>query len=275
MSSIIYGRGTWGSKGRPQQGAQVATALSTVSGGAIAATISKQQLTIRVAAGLTVAVGDVLLVIRAGSDWVATDKLQAAPTVAPTPAPVIDTPVKDTGDAPPPSKPVTRTGTLVCTPTATACYRGSSWRSDGGSVNSFDTFQGRYSGSSYGRMTGCAFYGSKPHTLSGATITKATLKLKRLSAGDYAARRPTMRLISQTSRPSGAPTLQDSTTGPSLSLGGSTTWVVPTSWGQALADGSSGGLGLYVAADSPYICLAGRSSWSAAWTLTLSWRRTS
>jgi hypothetical protein len=158
-------------------------------------------------------------------------------------------------------------------PTATASFRDGSWRSDGDPTNSFDLYQGRYGGSSYGRNTGCAFYGSKPHTLSGATCTKATLKVKRLSAGDFAARAVTLRLVSQTSRPGGAPTLNESTSGPSLAINGSTTFTLPTSWGQALIDGTRGGIAINVSSDDPYIHLAGRGSWSAAMTLTLSWRR--
>jgi hypothetical protein len=101
-------------------------------------------------------------------------------------------------------------------PTATACYRDGSWRSDGDPTNSFDLYQGRYGGSVYGRNTGCAFYGSKPHTLNGAMCTKATVKIKRLSAGDFAAPvgHAAARLTDQP--PGGAPTLNESTSGPSL-----------------------------------------------------------
>ncbi|WP_435643882.1 hypothetical protein ACR9VJ_26505 [Streptomyces sp. H49] len=160
-------------------------------------------------------------------------------------------------------------------PVQTACYRDGSWRSDGDPVNSFDLYQGRYGGSSYGRNTGVAFYGSKPHTLSGATCTKATVKIKRLSAGDYSAQSATLRLVSQTSRPGGAPTLNESASGPALRIGDSTTFTLPTSWGQMLIDGSRGGIAISIGSDTPYIHLAGRGSWSAAMALSLSWRRSS
>jgi hypothetical protein len=42
-----------------------------------------------------------------------------------------------------------------------------------------------------------------------------------------------------------------------------------------MVDGTRGGLCITVSSDDPYIRLAGRSSWSAAWTLTLYWRRSS
>jgi hypothetical protein len=260
---------------RTGSGAIRGMAVSSASGGACLVDIAGTTVTARVALALTVATGNLLLLSRLGSTYYVTNVLPPAPVVAPAAPPPPDSPPVDTGDTPPPSKPTTTTGTLTCVPTVTACYRDGSWRSDGDPVNSFDLYQGRYGGSSYGRNTGCAFYGSKPHTLSGATCTRATLKLKRLSAGDFAGRAVTLRLVSQTSRPSGSPTLNESTTGPSLGIGDSTTFTLPTSWGQSLIDGSRGGIAISISSDTPYIHLAGRGSWSAAMTLSLSWRRTS
>jgi hypothetical protein len=250
-------------------------AQTAASSGACLVSVGGITVTARVSTGLTVAVGNILLLARLGSLYYVTNVIPAAPTSTPaTPPPADSTPV-DTGDPPPAPKPKTTTGTLTCVPVSTACYRDGSWRSDGDPTNSFDLFQGRYGGSSYGRNTGVAFYGSKPHTLNGATCTKATVKIKRLSAGDYSARSATLRLVSQTTRPGGAPTLNESTSGPGLTIGASTTFTLPTSWGQALVDGTRGGIGITVSSDDPYIHLAGRGSWSAAFTLSLSWRRTS
>ena len=249
-------------------------AVSSASGGACLVSVGGVTVTARVAQSLTVAVGNLLLLSRLGSTYYVTTVLPPAPTATPAPpAPADSSPPIDLGDKPPAPKPTTTTGTLTCVPTATACYRDGSWRSDGDPTNSFDLYQGRYGGSSYGRNTGCAFYGSKPHTLSGATCTRATLKMKRLSAGDFASRAVTLRLVSQSSRPGGAPTLNESTTGPHLGIGDSTTFTLPTSWGQALIDGSRGGIAISISGDTPYIHLAGRGSWSAAMTLSLSWRR--
>ncbi|MFF3884020.1 hypothetical protein [Streptomyces sp. NPDC001914] len=249
------------------------TALTAPSSNAILVSVGGITVTARVAVGLTVAAGNIVLMARLGSLYYVVIVVPVAPTSTPATPPPADTAPPDTGDAPPAPKPTVRTGTLTCVPTSTACYRDGSWRSDGDPTNSFDLYQGRYGGSSYGRNTGAAFYGSKPHTLSGATCTKATLKVKRLSAGDFASRSATLRLVSQTSRPSGAPTLNETTSGPSLKIGDSTTFTLPTNWGQALIDGTRGGIAIAVSSDDPYIHLAGRGSWSAAMTLTLSWRR--
>lgn len=254
-------------------GPLIGYADSTAASGACTATVGGIQTTVRVVAGLTVAVGDTLLIQRIGSLYLATDVVAAAPTVAPAaPAPPETRP--DTGDTAPTPKPVVTTGTLACSPVATATYRDGKWRTDLGPVNSADTYQGRYAGSSYGRMTGCAFYGSKPRSLAGATVTRAVLRARRLSSGDFAARTATLRLVTQSTRPTGAPTLNETTTGPSLAVGSTTnTFQIPTSWAQAMVDGTRGGLAIHVNSDSPYIRLAGRGSWSPAWTLTISWRR--
>lgn len=256
-------------------GPLIGYANSTVSSGACAATVAGIPITVRVAAGLTIAVGDALLIQRVGrAAYFATDVIPAAPVVPPAAsAPPDDAP--DAGDAAPAPKPTVTTGTLTCTPVATSTYRGTSWRSDGGSANSYDTYQGRYAGSSYGRMTGCAFYGSKPRSIAGATVTKATIKVKRLTSGDYAARTATLRLVSQSTRPAGAPTLNETTSGPSLAVNTSTTFTIPDGWAQAMVDGTRGGLAINVNSDNPYIRFAGRGSWSAAWTLTIYWRRSS
>lgn len=250
-------------------------AQTAVSGGACLVTVGGITVTARVATTLTIASGNILLLARLGSTYYVTNVVPAAPTSTPAAPPPTDSTPVDTGDKPPAPKPTVTTGTLTCVPVSTACYRDGSWRSDGDPTNSFDLFQGRYGGSSYGRNTGCAFYGSKPSTLSGATCTRATVKIKRLSAGDYSARAATLRLTSQKTRPSGAPTLQEITSGPSLTIGSSTTFTLPTLWGQDLIDGIRGGIAINISADDPYIHLAGRGSWSAAFTLSLSWRRTS
>ncbi|BBC29989.1 uncharacterized protein SGFS_012830 [Streptomyces graminofaciens] len=257
-----------------RSGPLIGYADSTVSSGACVATVGGIQTTVRVVTGLTVAVGDRLIIQRVASTYVATNVLPAAPAVPPpTPTPQEEAP--DTGDAAPAPKPVTTTGTLTVTPVATATYRDGKWRTDIGSVNSADTFQGRYSGSSYGRNTGVAFYGSKPRSLSGATVTKATIRVKRLAAGDFAARTATLRLVTQATRPSGAPTLNETTSGPSLKVNTSGTFTIPDAWAQAIVNGTRGGIAISISSDSPYIQFAGRNSWSAAWTLTIYWRRSS
>jgi hypothetical protein len=256
-------------------GALVGVAATAATAGACLADVSRIRVTARVVSGLTIAAGDPVLILRRGSTYWVIASLAAAPTLPPPPPDPEDDNPPDTGDSAPPPKPVVTTGSLVCHPVATSTYRDGSWRTDIGSSTSADTYQGRYAGSGFGRNSGYAFYGSKPRTLAGATVTKATLRLRRLSSGDYAGRAPTLRLVTESTRPSGSPTLHESLTGPSLGVGDETTYTLPDSWGQAMVDGTRGGIGMVISSDSPYIRLAGRASWSAAWTLTLYWRRSS
>lgn len=254
------------------QGTLVGKALTAPSGGALLARVAGIDVTARVMTGVSIAVGDMVLMVRRGSVYWAIGVVPAAPVVPPAPPEPGDD--DGSGDAAPAPKPSITTGTLTCGPVATATYRGGVWRSDGDPANSFDTYQGRYSSSSFGRMTGCAFYGTKPRSITGATVTRATIKVRRLSGGDFSARTATLRLVTQTSRPAGAPTLNETTTGPSLAVNATNTgFVIPNSWAQAMVDGTRGGLAIHVDSDTPYIRLAGRGSWSAAWTLTISWRR--
>ncbi|MFD7609726.1 hypothetical protein [Streptomyces sp. NPDC059828] len=247
---------------------------SAVSGAACTATVGGIQITVRTVNGLTVAVNDTLLIHRVGSVYWAVGVAAAAPAVPPPPPAIPDATPPDAGDPAPIPKPTVTTGTLTCTPVSTATYRDGKWRTDIGPVGSADTYQGRYSGSSYGRMTGCAFYGSKPRTIAGATVTRATLRVRRLTSGDFAARTATLRLVSQSTRPAGAPTLNETTSGPSLAVNATTSgFVVPNSWAQAMVNGTRGGLAISISSDDPYIRWAGRGSWSAAWTLTINWRR--
>lgn len=256
-------------------GSIVGVAASVPASGAVLADVNGIRITARVAAGLTVAAGNLLLIARVGAVYYVHAVVPAAPTVDPVPPAQDDSvPVPDTGDTPPDPKPVVTTGTLVCPPVATSTWRDGKWRTDLGSSTSADTFQGRYSGSGYGRNTGFAFYGSKPRSLAGATVTHASLKLRRLAAGDSAARTPTLRLVTQATRPGGFPTLNETASGPGLAVGATTTsFAIPSSWAQQMVDGDRGGLAISIGSDTPYIRLAGRAAWSAAWTLTISWRR--
>ncbi|MCI3277534.1 hypothetical protein [Streptomyces cylindrosporus] len=261
------------------QGVLYGVAVTASASGACLASVGGIQVTVRVVPAVTVAAKDKILILRRGSTYWAVAVITAAPAVPPTP-PAADDSTPSASDPAPAPKPTVTTGSLVCTPVATSTWRDGGWRTDIGSSTSADTYQGRYGGSSFGRNSGFAFYGSKPRSLSGATITKATVKLRRLTSGDYGKRSPTMRLVSQSTRPSSFPTLNESTSGPSLGVihqvsPWETTFVLPVSWGQAMVDGTRGGLCITVSSDDPYIRLAGRNSWSAAWTLTLYWRRSS
>ena len=240
--------------------ALLATATAAKSGSTVTATVNDTTVTVQVARDLTVAAGDVLLVHRVGSQWFASSRLFPAAT---TPPEVVE-------PAPPP-KPGTVSGRLVVAPIETRSYRptgpGPDWRTDEDAV-----FHGEYGG--YGNNTGCAFYGFKPRSLAGATVTSAKIAVRRVQAGVFAAQTSTMRLMTNASRPGGAPTLTSSTTGPRLAVGATNyAFAVPTSWVQAMVDGTSGGLAFFVAGGSPYMKFAGRSAWSPAFTMTIDWTR--
>lgn len=258
------------------QGTLVARAASTVSSNACVISVYGLQVTARVLAAITINVGDTLMVIRHGSVYFVLGVITAAPVVPPTPAPPSDsTPTPPSGDPAPTPKPTVTTGTLTCSPVSTACYRDGSWRTDIGPRDSTDLFQGRYSGSSFGRSTGVAFYGRKPRTISGSTVTKATVHLRRIKgSGVYGGRKPTFRLVSQSTRPGGAPTLNETASGPSLAVGDTVnSFAIPNSWAQAMVDGTRGGLAISIGSDDPYMQLAGRRTWSAAFVMVINWRR--
>lgn len=234
----------------------LATATAAKSGSTVTANVNGTVVTIQVARDLSVASGDVLIVSKIGREWFAIGR---AFTAAPTPV--------EPNDPPPPPKPPQR-GRLVIAPVETRSYRGTyGWRTD----NS-DVYQGQYGG--WGNHYGCAFYGSKPRSLDGATVTDAKIRVRRLTAGTYAAQTSTLRLMTNATRPGGAPSLTSSTTGPRLAVNATDdSFDVPNSWAQAMVDGTAGGLCVFDAGGSPYIRFAGRGSWSPAFTLTISWER--
>lgn len=243
-------------------GAVPGLAKSSVSGGVATVAVSGTSVVALAPRGLTLAVNDPVLLLRSASRWyIVARYYAAAATVG-----------EEDVVTPPAPNPTTTTGTLVCAPVETRSYRpagpGPDWRTD-----TTDTLQGEYGG--LGNNTGCAFYGTKPRSLVGAVVTSATIRVRRVSAGDYAVRTSTLRLVTQATRPSGAPTLTSSTTGPALAVNTSDLdFVVPDAWAQAMVDGTAGGLAVYESDGSPYMRFAGRGSWSGAWALTIKWRRT-
>lgn len=244
------------------RGLVVGLATSTVSSGVATVTVGGTGITASAARGLTLAAGDPVVVGRVGSRWVVLGRFGTTAAVVPEEN-VVDTPV-----------PTAITGTLTCAPVETRSYRpggpGPAWRTD-----TTDVVQGAYSG--LGNSTGCAFYGTKPKSLTGATVTSATIRVRRITGGDYAARTATLRLVTEATRPSGAPTLGSSTTGPSLAVNTTNTaFAIPTSWAQAMVDGTAGGLAVYESDGSPYMRFAGKgsSALTGAWTLTIKYRRT-
>lgn len=234
---------------------RIGTATAAKSGDTVTVAINGITTTVRVARDLAVAAGDVVLLNLFGAQWVATGRLfDTAPGVV------------DPG-APPDPQPPAQSGTLPVPPVETRSYRNGAWRTDNTNV-----YQGEYGGG--GNHTGAAFFGSAPRSLAGATVTAAVMAVRRLSGGAYAAQGTTMRLITEATRPSGAPTLGSSTSGPSLAVGAtSSSFALPTAWVQAMVDGTAGGIGFFDADGSPYVIFAGTGSWSPAFTLTINWTR--
>jgi hypothetical protein len=176
----------------------------------------------------------------------------------------------DESATPPPApEPVTRYGKTIIAPVETRTRR-IGWR-----VASDDTFQGDYTGE--GNNVGCAFYGTKPRSLAGATVTKATVRVYRLEGRGFTSpQETTLWRVLEKTRPTGDPTLLGgSIDGPEVAQGKSQTFTLPDSWGQDLVDGAAGGFAIYDASGSPYVRLAGRAKWAPAWTLTLEWKRDS
>lgn len=238
-------------------GAVVGLALAAAAGGTVAVSVGGEQVTALAARGLTIAANDPVLIVRAGGQYVVTALIG---TTAPVPPDI---------ESPPPPKPASVSGTLVVAPVETRSYRPNyGWRTD-----TSDVYQGEYG--SNGNHTGVAFYGAKPRSLDGATVTSATVRVQRAnSGGTIAAQTSTLRLVTQATRPGGAPTLTSSTTGPRLARGKTDdSFDVPTAWAQEIVDGTAGGLAVYDASGSPYLIFDGKGSWGPAWTLTIRWTR--
>jgi hypothetical protein len=235
-------------------GVLIGTATAAVSGATVTVSVGGAVVTAAVLRGVTIAANDPVLITRQGSSWVVVGRLgTATPTVTP-----------GSGDTSPDvGRPTS--GQLVCPPVETRSWRGS-WRTDND-----DVYQGQYGG--WGLHTGCAFYGSLPRSLAGATVTGARVHMRRGTGGTYAAQTTTLHRIAEATRPAGAPTVVDAMAGPALAVGAETVFGLPAAWAQAIVDGAAGGLSIYVVTSTPYVRTLGRGSWGPAWTLVIDWRR--
>lgn len=231
----------------------LAVASSAKAGSVLTAVINGKSVTVQVARDLTVAAGDTIIVQKIGASWFV---LQRAWSAAPG---EVENPKL------PDPKPSIITGELVIPPVETRSRANGAWRAD-----TDDVMQGTYG--VYTSHVGCAFYGTQPRSLTGATVTAARILVRREDGGPYLAQASTLRLVTESTRPANDPTLTSSATGPALRVGAETsTFAVTTAWAQAMVDGTAGGLA--VSATSPYLRFAGRAAWSAAWTLVISWQR--
>lgn len=234
---------------------QVGTATAAKSGSTVTVEVDGETITVECARDLTVAAGDPVLIGRVVSKPFVICRLfpSAVATIPPVANPS------------PPAKPTTVYGTLVIQPVSTGSYRTLGWRSDS------QVRQGEYGGS--GNHTGAVFYGAKPSSLAGATATFAYIELRRARSGPAGDTPTTLHLVTETTRPAGAPTLTLSTDGPSLRPGEHEQFAFPLTWAQALVDGTAGGLALYDADGSPYVEYDGAAVWSPAFSLTIEWQR--
>lgn len=236
-------------------GALLATATAAKSGSTVTVQINSTVVTVQVARDLTVASGDVVILNRIGGQWFAVGRaFSAAPGIT-----------GGGSDAPQPGG--AASGVLTVPPVETRSYRNGAWRTD-----RTDVYQGSYGGG--GNHTGCAFYGTLPRSLVGSTVTAATIHVRRLDGGAYAPQATTIWLVTEATRPGGAPTLTSTSAGPSLHTGSTNdTFSVPVSWVQAMVGGTAGGLGFFDSSGSPYVIFAGNGSWSPAFTMSIYWTR--
>lgn len=232
-------------------------ALGAASAGYVNVAVGGEVVSVMAHRDTTYAASDPVLLAKVGSQWLALGRYG---TAAPTQPDI---------DKPPAPKPEVTTGTLVIAPVSTRSYRASyGWRTD----NS-DVYQGQYGG--WGNHTGCAFYGSKPQSLEGATVTSASIRVRRGRGGNFADQTTTLWLVTESTKPAtAAPTRTSSTTGPRLAVGETNnSFTIPTSWAQAMVDGTAGGLAIFDSSGSPYVVLNGKGTWSPAFTLTIRWTR--
>lgn len=233
-------------------GVSTATATAAKTGSSLPVTVHGFARTVQCARDLAPAAGDVVLIVQQGAQWVAVARLFTA-----APAAVVG------NAAVPDPDPAVIAGTTVFAPSDMGTHRAAGWRADA-SVR-----QGQQG--TAGLNTGAVFYGGAPAALSGATVTAATLAVRRQGGAGTGS---TLWQVTETDRPSGAPTLGASTAGPALSeIGQEEEFALPASWGQAIVDGTAGGLAFYDADGSPYVAFDGRDTWPPAFTLTLEWTR--
>jgi len=213
--------------------------------------------------GITTAAGDIVAGVRVGGEILILGRMHTSAPSAPSEA----------NGYPPQPEGASRSGQSVFLPVETRSYHTgpgpNAWRFD-----TDDLFQSEWAGDLF---TGCAFYGAAPRSLTGAVVTLARLKMKRVAGGDGSARKPELYRIAENKRPSGAPTRTGSgTLGPNLSVNEVDTFTLPNQLGQDIVDGFAGGIGIWVADDSqPHVRLAGRGRYSSSMILTLDWIRTS
>jgi hypothetical protein len=231
------------------------------SSGTVTVKLGSQIVTAQINRDLTVAAGDPVVVVQIGSSWHVGWREYTSASGDTSPS-----------GGEPPVAPVTRTGQNTFTPVKTASWRDvfGGWRTDND-----DVYQGEFG--SNGLHIGCWFYGGRPHTLDGATVTKAWINVRRKNGGGItAAQTVTLGHITEKTKPSGEPTFGGGATGPSLRWGQTNTkFIISNTLAQGLVDGTWGGLGIHVSDGSPYVILEGLSDYAASGALTIKWSKSS
>ena len=244
---------------RPGREPLTVYATGSKSGDSVPVWLNGTVITVKCARDISPGTNDVLLLERNGLYWVAVARLGTA---------AVPPPIDNV--APPPAKPATVTGTSTFGPVETRSYRTSvfvGWRTDND-----DIYQGQYGGN--GNHVGCAFYGNALLSLAGATILSASIQVRRKSSGGVTAGQgTTLWLVTEKTRPGGAPTRTSSTGGPTLAWGQSTSFGIPASWVQSMAAGTAGGLAIFNSGGSPYVIWDGRGGYGPSMTMTVNWSR--
>lgn len=178
-------------------------------------------------------------------------------------APPEPEPDPDGQELPPKPPELVLSGTSPVRPVWAGTYR-NGWRGD-----TTDLYQGDWTGRGINR--GAAYFGAAFQAWD--EITRVRVGLHRLpGAGVSEARTPTMTLLAGGTRPSGAPVVLATASGPAMRAGdrigfdedGNGGWAVPSTWLSRLHSGEAGGIGIYVNAREPYLALSAAGEWMTA-----------
>lgn len=245
---------------RPGEGSTTGVAIEAKVGSTVQVNVNGTLRVVQVSRDLSVAIGDVLLLHRSGGNWYASVKLYSAATSG---EPPMQLPDMDPNVSPP-------QGSLTVLPVYASTYQTAlaAWRADEQII-----VQG-IGTAAYGNQEGAAFYGDKPRSLAGATVTAARLETIFRTNGPSGSTGCTLWLVTESTRPAGAPTRTLSTAGPNTDLfEGPVSFTIPTAWAQSIVDGTAGGIGVADADGSPYCVFSGRGARSTAFSLVIDWRR--
>jgi len=177
----------------------------------------------------------------------------------PLPPPIID--YNPLVLAPPPPSGTTGTDTFPAQDAIS--FRNGKWRSDSG-----DVVQSDWGG--WGDNYGSWFYGNEPSNyLTGATITRLRIRVRRKSGGVYGAQ--TVHFIRHNSRtrPGGNVDYVSENVDAGVDIGQTVDVDLPISWGQDIVD-NGGGISI---ANAPYVVLAGINEMSDSGLLMMDWSR--